>query len=154
MDDLLKHYIALNFEKLKERIIASSKDKERSNVRYDLYLLAEELINGNLPDPFFNFIMRWDWANKSAKYSNTNGDHLPFTGLPLEKSNQLWTEKMKDLKFYPFGTSDQGNYFGFNVDEQKVYLLSPSHQIKLLDNTFIDFLANLRDKDWEVWQEW
>lgn len=154
MDFFIKHYIALNFEKLKERIIASSETEKIATARYNLYSMAKKLINGSLPSPFFDLLMRWDWADKSAKYTNINGDHLLFTGLPLEKSNQLWTEKMKDLKFYPFGTSDQGNYFGFNVDEQKVYLLSPSHQIKLLDNTFIDFLANLRDKDWEVWQEW
>jgi len=154
MDDFLNYYIALNFEKLKERIIASSRDKEKSNVRYDLYLLAEELINGNLPDLFFNFIMRWDWADKSAKYSNISATDLHFIGLSLEKSNQLWTEEMKDLKFYPFGTNDHESYFGFNVDDQKVYLLSRPNQMKLLNNNFKDFLADLQEKEWEVWKEW
>lgn len=154
MDDCSKHYLALNFEKLKERIIASSEMEKRATARYNLYSMAKKLINGSLPSPFFDLLMRWDWADKSAKYTNNNGDHLRFTGLSLEKSNQLWAVEMKDLKFYPFGTSDQGNYFGFNVEDHKVYRLSSPNQMKLLDQTFSDFLANLRDKEWEVWYEW
>lgn len=152
LDFFLKHYIALNIEKLKERIIASSEDEERSTARYNLYAVAKKLINGSLPSSFFDLLMRWDWANRSAIYSN--GNDLPFAGLSLKKSNQLWTEEMKDLKFYPFGTNNQGNYFGFNVDDQKIYLLSSPDQIKLLDQTFREFLEKLQEKEWEIWKEW